>query len=106
MHIPPYEVEVLTTDGKKLPYEINAAKIEYKGKPADLVVFRDVSERKKMEEKLRVVGKLTRHDVRNKLSTITGNVFLARQRLAGNQEILEYLKDVESACWQVETILW
>jgi len=104
MHIPPYEVEVLTKDGKKLPYEINAAKVEYKGKPADLVVFRDVSERKKMEEKLRVVGKLTRHDVRNKLSAITGNVFLARQRLAGNHEVLEYLKDVESACWQVETI--
>ena len=104
MHIPPYEVEVLTKDGRKLPYEVNAAKIEYKSKPADLVAFRDISERKKMEEKLRVVGKLTRHDVRNKLSAVTGNVFLAKRRLTGDHEALEYLEEIESACRQVERI--
>lgn len=105
MHIAPYEVEVLTKDGRKLPHEINATRIEYKGKPADLVVFRDVSERKKMEEKLRVVGSLTRHDVRNKLSVLTGNVFLAKKRLAGNDEVSEYLREIESGCQQIVRIL-
>ncbi|UCC32963.1 MAG: PAS domain S-box protein, partial [Candidatus Bathyarchaeota archaeon] len=100
----PYEVEILTKDGRKLPHEVNAAKIEYKGTPADLVVFRDISERRKMEEKLRVVGSLTRHDVQNKLSVITGNVYLARSKLSDNDETLEYLKDVESACQQVQKI--
>jgi PAS domain-containing protein len=33
--------------------KVNAAKIEYEGKPADLVVFRDISERKEMEKKLK-----------------------------------------------------
>jgi len=100
----PYEIEVLTKGGRKLPYEINAGKIEYRGRPADIVVFRDVSERKKMEEKLRVVGGLTRHDVRNKLSTVTGNAFLIKRELSNPDKILEYLKDVESACEQITRI--
>jgi PAS domain S-box-containing protein len=104
MHLAPYEVEILTKDGRKLPYEINATEIEYKGKPADLVVFRDISERKKLEEKLRVVGSLTRHDVRNKLSAVTGNAYLLRQRLAGDPKTLEQLKDIEAAVRQVERI--
>jgi PAS domain S-box-containing protein len=81
MHVLPYEVEILTKDGRKLPYEINAAKIEYKGKPADLVVFHDVSVRKKLEEKLRIVGSLTRHDIRNKLTTVAGNAYLLKKSL-------------------------
>lgn len=46
MHVEPYEVEILTKDGRKLPFEINAEAINYEGKPADMVVFRDMSQRK------------------------------------------------------------
>jgi len=52
MKLAPYEMEVLTKDGRKLPYELNASKIVYKGKPADMVVFRDISKRKQIEKKL------------------------------------------------------
>jgi PAS domain S-box-containing protein len=104
MNVQPYEVEVLKKDGGKLMFEINAAKIDYKGKPADLVVFRDVLERKNLEEKLRVVGSLTRHDVRNKLSAVTGNAYLLRRKLAGNAEALEQLADMENAVRNVEAI--
>ena len=52
MKLAPYEIEVLTKDGRKLPYELNASKIVYKGKPADMVVFRDISKRKQIEKKL------------------------------------------------------
>ena len=45
VHIPPYEVEINSKEGKKLQYEINGSKIEYKGQSADLVIFRDVNER-------------------------------------------------------------
>ena len=104
MHVEPYGVEVLRKDGGKLMYEINAAKIDYKGKPADLVVFRDILERKNLEEKLRVVGSLTRHDVRNKLCAVTGNAYLLRRKLAGNLEALEQLADMENAVRNVEAI--
>ncbi|MDH5391083.1 MAG: PAS domain S-box protein, partial [Candidatus Bathyarchaeota archaeon] len=53
MHIAPYEIEGLTKNGKKIPLEVNATKIEYGKKPADLVTFRDITERKKAEEALR-----------------------------------------------------
>jgi len=53
MKLKPYEIEVLTKDGEKISIEINATKIEYEGKLADLVVFRDITKRKKAEEELR-----------------------------------------------------
>ncbi len=100
-----YEIEIVTKDGRKLPYEVNGIKIEYKGEPADMVSFRDISERKKMHEKLHVVGRLTRHDVRNKLSTVTGNVYLAKQRLKSDPKTMKYLEAVESAIKAVKKIL-
>jgi PAS domain S-box-containing protein len=51
--IKPYEIEVLTKDGRKLAFEVNAAKIDYMGQPADMVIFRDVSERRNAERRLR-----------------------------------------------------
>jgi len=51
--IPPYEIEVRTKKGRKVPCEINAARIIYNGKPADMVVFRDISVRKESERELK-----------------------------------------------------
>jgi signal transduction histidine kinase len=104
MHMEPYEVEILTKDGRKLPYEINAEAIAYDGKPADMVVFRDISQRKNLEAKLRVVGTLTRHDAQNKLSLVTMNTYLAKKKLAGNHEALQHLNEVELAVGEVERI--
>jgi PAS domain S-box-containing protein len=104
MRVEPYEVEVLKKNGGKLVYEINAARISYKGKPADLIVFRDILDRKNLEEKLRVVGSLTRHDVRNKLCAVTGNAYLLKRKLAGKPEALEQLAAMESAVRSVEAI--
>jgi signal transduction histidine kinase len=74
-------------------------------------MYKDISELKNVEkklatmnEKLRVVGGLTRHDVRNKLSAITGNAYLLKKQLAGNKEVLDKLRDMETAVWQVARI--
>jgi signal transduction histidine kinase len=55
----------------------------------------------KMNEKLSVVGGLTRHDVNNKLSTILSTSYLLKQRLRDNQS-LELVKETESAVHQIE----
>ncbi len=62
---------------------------------------RDITERKKVLEKLRVlneklsvVGKLTRHDVRNKLSAVVGNTYLAKKTLPNDHKALAYLKEI------------
>jgi PAS domain S-box-containing protein len=53
VEVGPYEIDALTTDGEKIPCEVNAARIEYGGGPADIVIFRDITERRKAEEELR-----------------------------------------------------
>jgi PAS domain S-box-containing protein len=39
-----YEIEIISKDSGKIPVEIDASLIEYGGRPADLVVLRDLSE--------------------------------------------------------------
>ena len=106
-------------DGKWIWAEIEGKIIKKFGIPVGFqLIARDITERKRvqkeltetlekleaMNEKLSVVGKLTRHDTRNKLSAVTMNVFLTKQKLAGDYEALEHLSEIESACGQVEKI--
>ena len=103
-------------DGLLIPVSVSAAPILVEGRPVGHVaMYKDISELKEteaamkemmqklaaMNEKLRVVGSLTRHDVRNKLSIVTGNIFLAKRRLPDNPEVLDYLHDVDSALQQI-----
>lgn len=103
-------------DGSLILVSVSAAPISLEDKLVGYVaMYKDISELKRteaamkemmqklatMNEKLRVVGSLTRHDVRNKLSVVTGNVFLAKKRLPDNPEVLDYLHDIGSACQQV-----
>jgi PAS domain S-box-containing protein len=57
-----------------------------------------------LNEKLRIVGGLTRHDVRNKLSSITGNAYLLKKRLAGNRETFDNLEEIGKAVQQATRI--
>jgi PAS domain S-box-containing protein len=52
-YIPPYTIEAVTKDGKKLLYELTPAKLMYKGEPAILGIFHNITEQKKAEERLR-----------------------------------------------------
>src|SRR5271157_4682466 len=56
-------------------------------------------------QKLQVVGGLTRHDVRNKLSAISSNAFLAKKTLTKGHKALTHLERIESACKQAASIL-
>ena len=47
-----YEIDVISKDGKILPFEVNGRKIEYGGKSADLVVFHDLYKQKETEKEL------------------------------------------------------
>jgi len=53
MNIEPYEIQVVSKNGQKILVEVNARKIQYEGKQADLVIFRDITKRKKADEALR-----------------------------------------------------
>jgi len=106
---------ITTKDGKRRNFLFNAVRLE---SGDSIAIAEDITERKEAEEKLDgmmnelvtineklgVVGKLTRHDARNKLSVMANNVYLAKQKLAANHSSLEYLGEIESAIDQMEKI--
>jgi len=75
----PYESEAITKNGERVQVEVSPTLIHYRGRPADLLILRDISERKRMEEerlrleKLASIGELATmvaHDLRNPLTSI------------------------------------
>jgi len=73
------ELELIAKSGKRVPVEISGTLINYQGRPAVLVIIRDIRERKRLEEqrlkleKLATIGELATmvaHDLRNPLTSI------------------------------------
>jgi PAS domain S-box-containing protein len=106
-------------DGSLVPVAFSVAPMIAENQVTGYIaVYKDISQLKKAEEelrqalgklaktneKLRVVGGLTRHDARNKLSAITGNVYLAKKKLSASDEVLNNLKEMESATAQMVRI--
>jgi signal transduction histidine kinase len=74
-------------------------------------VARDITQLKKAESrlemingKLRVVGKLTRHDVGNKLMIIVYSTYLLKKQVGNDPEIAKYLQTIDSAAAMVNRI--
>jgi len=57
-----------------------------------------------LNQKLHTVGSLTRHDVKNKLSSVVNNAYLIRKTLPNDRKALAYLEGIESACEQATRI--
>jgi len=45
-----YEIEIVAKNGTKIPVEISASLIEHEGRPADMAILRDITERKEVEK--------------------------------------------------------
>ena len=106
------ETVFVTKDGREIIVSGNACPVFKDHKFVSTVAFFvDITERKKNEmklkensqrielmvEKLRVVGSLTRHDVRNKLSTISGYSYLLKKKHANEADIVEGLSKMEQS---------
>lgn len=106
------ETVFVSKNGKDIIVSGNACPIFKDGRFVSTVAFFvDITERKKneeklressrrielMNEKLRVVGSLTRHDVRNKLSTVTGYAYLLKKKHADITDVVEQLGKMEQA---------
>lgn len=107
-----YEVRGIRKDGTVVWLELSSTRIKHDGYSAVQATFVDITERKKaldrlkvLNQKLSVVGKLTRHDVRNSLSSVINNVYLAKQSLPKAHKAWAYLKEIELTFRQITGVL-
>jgi PAS domain S-box-containing protein len=112
------ETKVLTSNEELRDVSIKAGVFELYGKKMMVGIFRDVTMQKQnqkdltfaleslsfnmakiqaLNEKLRVVGSLTRYDVRNKLSAVTGYAYLLKKKHSDQSDIVEGLSKIEQA---------
>ncbi|UCB45173.1 MAG: PAS domain S-box protein [Spirochaetota bacterium] len=96
----------LTKDAKEVPVEIRARRIEYSGKPALLLMVRDITERKRAEAELLRASKLDSigtlaggiaHDFNNLLTAILGNISLLMSHLEKTDPIYDKVAEAEKA---------
>ena len=78
-----------------------------------VLVFRDVTQKQKMDEELSKMQKLESvgilaggiaHDFNNILTAILGNISLSKNQLNPNDKIVERLKQAEKACMQAQNL--
>ena len=107
------EFEFIQKDGTHIYANISASSIQNDTGNCigTLALVADITERKKIEvnlkesldklemmnEKLHVIGGLTRHDVRNKLSTVTAYAYLLKKKHTGQADIIDGLSKMELA---------
>jgi PAS domain S-box-containing protein len=109
---PPYEIEIITKDGRRVPLEIRATRLEGVG---EIGIARDITEQKRLEEELREhASELERsntlkglfidimgHDLLNSLTVIRGVVNL----LTKEKELQEYKKHLSVIENNVERLI-
>ena len=116
-----YEVEQTCKDGSTVWTEVNISILPSKnGENKSIVgVSRNITERKKAEEeirnekrnieiineKLQVVGGLTRHDVCNKLMAMKANAYLIKKEIGNDSKLLKYLEGINSAIEETKQII-
>ena len=96
-------------NGSICPVEIKLRKFNYMGRPAIIADVRDISDRKLAEEKLRranekltLLGAMTRHDISNRLASMKGYIDLSQQDDVPDPLKNRYMQKVEESLEAIE----
>jgi len=107
LHIPSYEIDIISKTGERHSVLIKGAFIRYHNKDAVLLVLTDITERKAAEialhnanTKLQLLSGITRHDILNTLSVLQGYLSLVIEHNE-DSDIITYLNKIE---WAADAI--
>jgi PAS domain S-box-containing protein len=106
-------------DETTFPADVLLTRIRCKGENVLQATVRDITAQKEaeqklkdnqeriaiMNEKLRVVGSITRHDIRNKLSAVPGYSYVIKKKLTDRPDVVEKLEKMEQSVKEVERLL-
>lgn len=107
------ELKIITKDGREKEVELTSNLIQYHGKPAVMVLYRDITERKMMEEELQKVQKLESlsvlaggiaHDFNNLLTAIIGNLSLVDLYAKSGKDMAGILEEIKLATHQTRDL--
>ncbi len=89
--------------------QVIGAFLVYKDITATMIVQNELEKSltaaKLLNEKIKVLGSFTRHDIRNKLGLIQGNVYLARKKCQINSDLEKFLHNIDDAIKNATDIL-
>jgi PAS domain S-box-containing protein len=86
--IPPliYDTTLQHKDGSRLPAGLNAGLVQYEGKPADLVIIRDITERKKVEQELKELTQDLAKKVKERTADLERTTVLLQDEIIFHQD--------------------
>ena len=97
-----WTVTLLTKEGKRIPCELRFTLLPMENGTYNGIVgvARDIRERKRREQKLQVMTRILRHNIRNKLGLVMGKADLLRSRAEADQldaqQVIETADQMES----------
>jgi PAS domain S-box-containing protein len=97
-----FPTEHRTKDGTRIPVEVSNTLITLDGQKVVMAVIRDMRNQKRAEQvlretnrKLSLLGSVTRHDLRNKVTALSGFLALAKMK-SDNPVMQEFIGKLES----------
>lgn len=79
-----YEIKLLAKNNSKIPVEVNIALIEYEGKPAEMAIIRDFTERNRLDSLKNEFISTISHEFRTPISIMNESISQVIDGLHGN----------------------
>lgn len=100
------EITIIAKDGRRILIETTSSKTLWHGEAALIVIFRDISDRKRKEDELIKLAKLESlgvlaggiaHDFNNLLTGVIGNLSLAKMYCKPDDKVYQIILEAEKA---------